>query len=81
MLRWSSAELEYGSESDPPSGFTGTYTLNANCSGTITFIDPFSLHESIYFVLAENGAKLFGMYTTTTGNVPGPVVTIDFVKQ
>jgi hypothetical protein len=66
---------------NPPGGFTGTYTLDANCSGTISVLDPIKIQESIYFVLAENGAKLFGMYTTVTGNDPGPVVTIDFVKQ
>ena len=50
--------------SNPPGGFTGTYTLDANCTGTIAFVDPFGGPETIYFVLAENGNKLFGLYTT-----------------
>ena len=66
---------------NPPGGSTGTYTLDVNCTGTITFTDPFKIPESIYFVLAENAAKLFGLYTSPTGKDPGPVVTIDFVKQ
>jgi hypothetical protein len=66
---------------NPPGSFSGTYTLDANCSGTISFVDPIKLQETIYFVLAENGAKLFGLYTTPTGKDPGPVATIDFVKQ
>jgi len=64
-----------------PAPFTGTYTLDANCSGTISVLDPIKIQETIYFVLFENGAKLFGMYTTPTGKDPGPVVTIDFVRQ
>src|ERR1700692_1251578 len=45
---------------NPPGSFTGTYTLDANCSGTISVVDPLKIPETIYFVLAENGAKLFG---------------------
>ncbi len=61
--------------------FSGTYALAANCSGTITFTDSFNIPESIYFVIAENGAKLFGLYTSPTGRDPGPAVTIDFARQ
>jgi len=66
---------------NPPNGFTGTYTLDANCTGTITYFDQ--LKETIYFVIAEGGAKLFGLYTTPNpnGKDPGPVVTVDFTRQ
>lgn len=68
---------------NPPVAFSGTYTLDANCTGTMSFIDPFNIQESIYFVVTESGAKLFGLYTSPSPNEkdPGPVVTVDFARR
>jgi len=65
---------------NPPNGISGTYTLDANCTGTISFMDPVG-PETIFFVLADNGNRLFGLYTTPTGTQPGPVVSVDFLRQ
>ncbi len=58
-------------------------TFDANCTGTISFIDQFNIKESIYYVVAEGGAKLFGIYTSVNpnGKDPGSVATVDFTRQ
>ena len=63
-----------------PAPITGTYTLNANCSGTIAFNDVGG-PESIFFVMADGGNRLLAIYTTPTGPLPGPVVSVEFVRQ
>lgn len=63
----------------PAAGVNGSYKLEANCTGTISFVDfgP----ETIYFVLADSGTKMFGLYTVPAEQkTPGPVVTVDFTR-
>ena len=64
----------------PSSGVNGTYKVEANCTGTISFVD-LAGPETIYFVLADNGSRMFGLYTTPPEQTtPGPVVTVDFTR-
>jgi hypothetical protein len=64
----------------PPGGIAAKHTLDFDCSGTISLMGP-SGPETIYFVVAHHGRRMYGIYTTPTGADPGPVVTIDFMKQ
>ena len=64
----------------PSSGVNGSYKLEANCTGTISFVD-LAGPETIYFVLADNGSRMFGLYTVPPEQTtPGPVVTVDFTR-
>ena len=64
----------------PSTGVNGSYKLEANCTGTVSFVD-LAGPETIYFVLADNGARMFGLYTVPPGQTtPGPVVTVDFTR-
>jgi hypothetical protein len=42
----------------PSAGVNGSYKLEANCTGTISFVD-LAGPETIYFVLADNGATVY----------------------
>jgi hypothetical protein len=64
----------------PSTGVNGSYKMEANCTGTISFVD-LAGSETIYFVLADNGTRMFGLYTVPPGHTtPGPVVTVDFTR-
>jgi hypothetical protein len=64
----------------PANGVNGSYKLEANYTGTISFVDLVG-PETIYFVLAENGGRMFGLYTVPPEQtVPGPVMTLDFTR-
>jgi len=63
-----------------PPKVTGTYTFNSDCSGTISIVGPAG-PDSIYFIVTDNGNHAFGLFTTPTGTAPGPVVTVDFIRQ
>ena len=56
--------------------FTGTYTVNPDCSGTMTANFGGGMTSTGYFVATQNGRQL---YTITAD--PGAVVTGVFTKQ
>ena len=61
----------------------GTYKFDENCTGTITFIDPFNIPESIYFVVAESGGQwnvYAGGYSDMVAQRGAGVVAKSFVK-
>jgi len=55
--------------------FSGTYTVNPDCTGAGTAHFPGGITSSIYFVLVENGKHLY-----TISLDPGSVITGVFTK-
>ncbi len=57
------------------SPYTGTYTVNSDCTGTVT-ATPGSGNANLSFVIVSGGAEVFAVNT-----LPGGTWTADFKKQ
>jgi hypothetical protein len=56
---------------------TGTYTVNRDCTGTLTLqISPVSITGHAFFVISDDGAKLRAINTD-----PGSVITTTGTRQ
>jgi hypothetical protein len=63
--------------------FTGTYTVNADCTGSLTlqFVAPtFSGLATVDIVIVDKGDKILGIQTTPTPPTPAGVV-LTFVAE
>ena len=63
-----------------PANAVGEYTFRADCSGTIKVIMPPDVPDEIYFVAAEAGTRLYGLFTVPKKFGEGSVVTLDFTR-
>ena len=71
----------YGGLNVPfPANTVGEYTFKADCSGTIKVTLPPEVHDEIYFVVADHGARLFGLFAVPKKFGEGSVVTLDFAR-
>jgi hypothetical protein len=55
--------------------FTGTYTVNPDCTGIVTAHFAGGITSSMYFVLVENGSRLYSISVD-----PGSIVTGVYTK-
>ena len=72
---------DYAGQNVPfPANTVGDYVAKSDCTGTIKVTLPPDVPDEIYFVVAEGGARLYGLFTVPRRFGEGSVVTLEFTR-